>query len=135
MTFLPGGLLPFLVRLRECFAEAERSSVTCSSAQNGALYMKDNFARSESHVEQGLVLQEPLPAVLTGSLPSAWCPGCSRGGISGLPFCVPVIVLSLLDGDSPNLPLVHAAGSPAWLTLNLQKFQDVPGEQEVKGGI
>lgn len=67
MAHVPGELLTFLIRMRECFAE-EVQSVTCSSAQNGALYMKDNFARSESHVEQGLVLPEPLTAVVTGSL-------------------------------------------------------------------
>lgn len=94
--------------------------------------MKDNFARSESHVEQGLVLQEPLSAVLTGSLCLLLSAQAAAGEISLLCHCVCIIVLSLLDGDSPSLPLLHAGGSSPWLALNFQKCQDMSGEQEVE---
>lgn len=47
-------------------------------------------------------------------------------------LCVHIIVLSLLDGDSPNLTLVHVTGSSPWLALSLQKCQQVPGEPEAE---
>lgn len=37
-----------------------------------------------------------------------------------------------VDGDSPDLPLLHAAGSSPWLALNLQKCWEVPGGWETK---
>lgn len=90
--------------------------------------MKDNFARSDSHVEQGLVLHESFTAVLGGSL----CLLLGTQAAAGEVSLVCHSVLSLLDGDSPNLPLVCVAGSSLWLALNLQKCQEVPGEREAK---
>lgn len=69
--------------------------------------MKDNFARSESHVEQGLIVPESLTEVLRGFLYLLLGAQAAAGEVS----LVCRSVLSLLDGDSPSLPLVNVAGN------------------------
>lgn len=91
--------------------------------------MKDNFARSESHVEQGLIVPESLTEVLRGFLYLLLGAQAAAGEVS----LVCHSVLSLLDGDSPSLPLVHVAGNRFPVAgPEPSKMPEVPGEREAK---
>lgn len=129
-ALLPGGLLTFLIRMRVFCWSGKKLNHLLLCAEWSSVYER-----------QLCQIWIPCGAGIHGF---TWAPYCSalcafclvprlqQGRYLCLPLCVHIIVLSLLDADSPSLPLFHAPGSYPWLALNLPKCWEVPGELETK---